>query len=147
MSSYDHTPRPEIEQHYHIRNLIEGQEKRTEDRNYHRNKDKAKEERGDSIRESKLIDIKEFWCDHCKRDFRCVTYRQVETDWSNTSQHVAFYKGKHRKCGRWAIRLITDKNRDGYWMKSRLVRIDQGKHHNDTIQPWQTNFNLLYGKR
>lgn len=143
---YEHTPRPEIERHYHIKELIERQEKRTEDRQYHRNRAKEKEERDKIIQDAKPYLRTDFWCERCNKDFIAFAHKQVEVDWSCPSQNIAFYKTKCRK-GHWCIRLITDKHRDGYWSKSRNVARDRGKHYADTIQPFQTGFNLLYGKK
>lgn len=144
---YEHTPRPEIEQHYHIRDLIEGQEKRTADKNAHRNRAKEREERNSLIRDAKWVEVKPFWCATCRTDFYAREVKHVEVDWTNTTQNIAFYKTKHKTCGEWTMRLITDRHKDAYWFKSKMVRADQGKHFKDTIQPFQTGFNLLYGKQ
>ena len=141
---YEHTPRPDIEQHYHIRELIERQEKRSEDRTYSRDKKKHLEERNAEIKAAKYVDVIDYWCDSCKKDFKSISIKQVEKDW-NQEQSNALYKTKC-ECGKWCIRLITDRHRDGYFIKSRLLAIDRGSHHNDTIQPWQTGFNMLYKK-
>lgn len=143
---YEHTPRPEIEHHYHIRELIENQEKRSSDRTQHRDKEKLAQEREDLIKDSKPFTLTDFWCNDCKEDFKAQSIREVEVDWSNESQRIAFYKTKHW-CGKWCMRLITDRNRDPYWFKSKAVRADRGKHHNDLLQPFETGFNLLYGKK
>ncbi len=137
---------PLIEDHYHIRELIDAQEKRADDREYHRNKAKALEERQKLIDDSKMIVYADFHCRRCNVDFKSNSLLQVEIDWSNPNQYIAFYKGKQRKCGSWCIRLVTDKQRDSFWFRSKAVRADQGKHHNDLIQPHEDGFNLLYGK-
>lgn len=142
---YDHIPRPEIEQHYHIRELIERQEKRVADRNYHREKAKESSERDSLIKDSKIVVLTDFWCEGCSKDFKSISIRQVEADWSCPTQNIAFYKTKC-ECGKWCIRLITDKNRDGYWTRSRGVARDRGRHYADTIQPGETGFNMLYKK-
>lgn len=146
MSNYDHTPRPEIEQHYHIKELIEGQEKRTEDREYHRAIAKERAERDDLIKDSKPVAMTEFYCDICKQDFKGQAVRQIEVDWSNSTQRIAFYKNKCDK-GHWCQRLITDKHRDAFWSKSKLVALDRGNHSNDLLQSYQTGHALLYGKK
>lgn len=144
MSKYD--PKPEIERHYHIQELIDRQQKRVDDREYHRNKLKENEERNDLIRDAKLVVVTDFYCEDCREDFKSMAVKQVEIDWSNTAQDIAFYKAKC-DCGKWCIRHITDKFKDGFWSKSRLVAIDRGSHYKDTVQPWETGFNLLYGKK
>ncbi len=144
---YEHVPRPEIENHYHIRQLIENQEKRTNDRNRSRSREKERAEREDDIQKAKPADIIEFYCADCEEDFAQVAFKQVETDWSNTSQRIAFYKSKHDDCGTWAIRHITDKYSDPYWSESKQVARDRGKHYADILQPWETGYNLLYGRK
>lgn len=144
---YEHTPRPEIEQHPYIRMLIEGQEKRTEDRNLHRNREKALAERQQEIDSVKAVDVIEFYCSHCQEDFAHIAFKQVEVDWSNSSQNIAFYKGKHEECGNWAIRHITDRFRDPYWYESKQVANDRGKHFADLLQPFETGYQLMYGRK
>lgn len=141
-----HEPKPLIEQHYHITELIERQQKRTDDRNYHREKGKALEERNDLIRDSKLVTVTDFWCDDCRKDFKSMSIREVEIDWSNTLQNIAFYKTKC-DCGKWCIRLITDRHKDAFFTKSKLMALDRGNHYADTVQPYESGFNLLYGKK
>jgi len=143
---YEHTPRPLIEEHYHIRMLFEAQEKNAADRQYHRDREKDKQERNDLIRDTKVKDIKEFFCETCKEDFQSETIKEVEIDWSNPSQYIAFYKTKCLK-GHWCQRLITDRFSDRYWFKSRRVARDRGRHALDILQPWETNYQLIYGRK
>lgn len=143
---YEHTPRPLTEHHFHVKDLIETQDKRAEDRTYHRNKAKALEERMNDIKAAKPKELKAFWCETCELDFLAESFKEVEIDWSCPTQYVAFYRTKCFR-GHWCMRLITDVHKDAYWFKSRRVRADQGEHALDTIQPNETNFNLLYGKR
>lgn len=144
--NFNQSPHPLVEDHYHIQELITAQEKRSADRTYHRERIKGLEDREDLIKDSKLVAITDFWCDRCKEDFKAQAIRQIEVDWSNTSQRVAFYKTKCFK-GHWVMRLITDRHKDGFWTKSRFVALDRGNHYADTVQPFETGFNLLYGKR
>lgn len=140
-----HSPKPLVEEHHHIQGLIQAQNKRTEDRNYHREKEKNKAEREDLIKDSKGMVLTDFFCSRCREDFKATAVRQVEEDWANPTQRIAFYKTKCFK-GHWCVRLITDKWRDAYWVKSKRVRADRAKFHNDLIQPHEENYNLLYGK-
>lgn len=144
--SREHSPAPLIEQHYHIRELIERQEKRAADRNEHRNREKQREERSHEIHDSKLFTLTDFWCDKCGKDFKAQAVRQIEVDWTNPSQQIAYYRTKHW-CGHWCMRLITDRYKDAFWTRSRLMRLDQGTHYADTLQPFQTGFKLLYGHK
>lgn len=143
---YEHTPRPEIEGHYHIRELIERQEKRADDRNTYRSRQKANEERSHTIQDSKIFTLTDFWCNVCGKDFKAQAVKQVEIDWSNISQSIAFYKTKHW-CGAWCIRLITDKHKDAYWIRSRAVHRDRGSHFADMVQPHETGFSMLYRRK
>lgn len=141
----DQAPHPLIEDHYHVRSLIEGQEKRSADREYHRNRTKDLEDRDSLIADSQLVAQTDFWCNTCKKDFKSQAIKQIELDWTS-SQRIAFYKTKCFR-GHWCIRLVTDRHKDGFWQKSRLVALDRGNHFADTVQPFETGFNLLYGKR
>lgn len=139
-------PRPLVEEHYHIQELINSQERRTDDREYYRNKAKEKEDRMGYIKDAKAKDLREFWCETCKEDFLAEAVKEVEIDWSCPTQYIAFYRTKCFK-GHWCMRLITDRHKDAYWFKSKRVKADQGKHYADTVQPHETGFNLLYGKK
>lgn len=143
---FNQTPHPDIEDHYHIQSLINAQEKRTEDRAYHQNRVKELKERDDLIADSKFVTATDFYCVKCKKDFKSQAVKQIELDWTNSSQRIAFYKTKCFK-GHWCIRLITDRHKDGFFQKSRFVALDRGNHYADTVQPHETGFNLLYGKK
>lgn len=142
----DHTPHPTIEDHYHIRMLIDGQEKRTQDRIYHQNREKALEERTKDIKDARPKDVKEFWCDECKADFFAESIKEVEVDWNNSSQFIAFYRSKCPK-GHWCIRLVTDRYKDAFYFRSKKIARDRGMYFADTIQPHETGFNLLFGRK
>lgn len=142
---YEHTPRPNVEHHFHIQNLIETQDKKAKARTEFRDRQKAMEEREDYIRDAKPAALVEFWCQHCKADFIAQTMLEIEIDLSNEKQRIAFYRTKHW-CGRWCIRHVTDRDRDPYWFRSRKVRADRRRHHNDVLQPFEEGYNLLYGK-
>lgn len=144
--NFDQTPHPLVEDHYHIQSLINSQEKRVQDRTYHRNRIKDLEDRESYVVDAKLMTVTDFWCDRCSKDFKAQAIKQVEIDWTNSKQSVAFYK---TKCfnGHWCIRLISDRHKDKFWAKSKLVALDRGNHFEDTVQPFETNYNLLYGKK
>lgn len=143
---YEHTPRPNVEHHHHIRDLINTQEKRAAERTYFREKEKNADERESLIREAHGMVMTDFWCDGCREDFKAQAVKQVEVDWTNPTQRIAFYTSKHW-CGKNCIRLITDRYRDAFWFKSKSVRVDRARAHNDTIQPHETGFQLLYGRK
>lgn len=140
-------PKPTVEEHYHIRQLIERQEKRTADRNDYREREKARLERMSELRDAKPVTITDFYCGTCRKDFKSHAVLHVEHDWTCAGQLLAFYKAKCRTCATWSMRLVLDKYRDVFYYRSRAVKLDQGKHYADTVQPHETGFNLLYGKK
>lgn len=141
---YDATPRPEVEHHHHIRELIERQEVRAADRTDWKNRVAERGELDKLIRETPQVTQLEFWCDHCKKDFIAVAQLQVEDDWTSVGR-IASYRTKCFK-GHWCARLVTDKQRDPYWWKSKKVRTDRARHATDMTQPFEDGFNMLYGK-
>ncbi len=143
---YENTPRPDIEQHYHVRELIERQEKRASDRQDYRDREKQRADRSHEINSTVSFTVTDFWCGKCRKDFKAQAIRQIETDWTNTEQQIAFYRTKHW-CGAWCIRFITDKHRDGFYIRSLRASLDRGNHFADTIQPFETNYELLYSKK
>lgn len=145
MLNLGHTPHPLAEDHFHVRELIERQERRVDDRNRHRQREKDRAERDGIIADSKAVVLTEFWCGRCRVDYRRLAYRQVEQDW-NADQRIAFYKAKCRR-GHWGIRLITDRSRDVFFQRSRLVAQDRGVYAKDILQPFETGYNMVYGKK
>lgn len=142
----NYNPKPLIEEHYHIQELMDFQDKRSKERTETRNRLKEAEEREDLIKDAKLFIVTDFYCAKCKEDFRSQSIKEVEQDWSCLSQRIAFYKSKCSK-GHWVIRLITDREIDAFWMKSRKVALDRGNHFRDIMQPFETGYNMLYGKK
>lgn len=139
--NYDHTPRPEIEQHYHIRSLIESQEKRANDRAKHNDIEKSRDQNLKDIAGFKDFDTLDFYCKGCDRDFVSIG-RKVIDSW----KPIAYYTTKH-ECGRWAIRHITDRHQDEYFFRSRKVAKDRGEAFIDLIQPFESGYNMVYGKK
>lgn len=141
-----YAPKPLIEEHYHIQHLIDVQQKRSNDKIYHQNKAKEDQERENTINEAKWFVLTDFFCTDCDKDFIAQAVKEIEQDWSCSNQRVAFYKTKCF-CGKWCIRYITDKFRDPYWFKSRAVRADRIKYHDDLLQPFESGYSLLYGHK
>ena len=143
---YEHTPRPKIEFHPHVRNLIETQEKRAADRTDYRERDKQRSEREDVIKDAKKKCVVDFWCQRCKEDFAGAAVLQVETDWTNPNQRIAFYR---MKCfeGHWCSRYVTDRSRDPFFFRSRMMRRMQGDYYLDALQEFQSGYNMLYGRK
>ena len=135
------TPHPLVEDHYHVRHLIEQQERRTADKIKWRELKKQEDGFLKWCDGFKDIETFAFWCSHCDIDFTARARKQIDS-WDN----IAYYKIKHR-CGTWSIRLITDRELDPYFYRSRRVAIDRGQATNDMLQPFQTGFNMVYGKK
>lgn len=142
-----HQPKPLTEEHWHIQDLIKAQTRRSEERTYARDKVKLLALREETIAEAPTRAIKDFWCPSCRKDFMAMTIKEVEQDWSNPEQRVAMYKTKHQECGTWCARLITDPLTDSFWSRSKAVARDRGKHSNDLLQPFENNYNLMWGKK
>jgi hypothetical protein len=136
-----HTPKPLIEEHYHIQELIEGQEKRSSERARHRDIEKQRDEFVKGIEGFKDIETLDFYCVRCGVDFIARAKKQVDS-WGE----VAYYKTKHT-CGCWAIRHITDRHKDMYFSKSKILQKQRVDQFSDTLQEYQEGFNMLYGKR
>lgn len=138
---FNQIPHPVVEDHYHIQDLINGQEKRSQDRTYHQEIAKKRDQDLKDIAGFKDIEQLDFWCRKCKKDFVGRAKKQID-GWEN----IAYYKIKHT-CGTWAMRRITDRMFDEYFYKSVKVARDRYFGELDMIQPWQTGFNTLYGKK
>lgn len=145
MKYLDSVPIPNTERHHHIQELFYAQEKSSSDRQFHRERIKALEERDSLIKDAKWVTLTDWYCQTCKKDFKGIGVKIIETDWSNDSQKIAYYKNKCFK-GHWVIRWITDRFNDPYWFRSKWVANDRAKFANETLQPFQTGYNLLYKK-
>lgn len=135
-----HQPKPEIENHYHIQDLINRQQARSEDKTRHKDIDKKRDEVLKDIAGFKDIELLDFYCKHCKRDFKGRAKKQID-NWST----IAYYKIKHI-CGNWCIRHITDRVRDPYFYYSKNVARDRGEATLDTLQSFETGYNMVYKK-
>lgn len=138
---FNQTPHPTIEDHYHIQELINSQEKRSEDRGRHQQIERQRDLAQKDIKGFKDVELLDFWCDRCHKDFVGRARKQVD-NWSPK----AYYKIKHT-CGKWCIRHITDRILDRYFFKSVKVAIDRGKAFGDMLQPFQSGYNTLYKKQ
>lgn len=139
--NFDQTPHPLVEDHYHIRELIEGQQRRSADRTYHQEVEKRRDQDLKDIKEFKDIELLDFWCDRCKVDFVGRAKKQIDS-W----EPIAYYKIKHT-CGRWTLRRVTDRLNDLYWFKSRKIAHDRGEATVDVLQPFESGYNMVYGKK
>ncbi len=137
---FDQSPHPLIEDHYHIQELIQAQQKRANDRTKYQNQKKQEDSFRNTTAGFKDIEVLDFWCDTCGRDFVARAAKQVDS-W----QELAYYKTKHR-CGTWAIRHITDRVWDAYFFRSKKVAYDRMVNAINMLQSFETGYNTIYGK-
>ena len=133
-------PRAQVEYHPQIQDLIDRQQHRQDDRQYHRDIEKHRDELLKDIQGAKEYEIMAFYCEDCKLYFEARARKQVD-NW----QPMAYYKTKCR-CGKWCLRRITEKVWDRYWFKSLKVAKDRYSEFASILQPFETNFNLMWGK-
>lgn len=143
---YEHTPRPDIEHHHHIRELMEQQDRRVADRELHRAHAAALNERRSEHSKTDLKATLPFWCARCREDFMSETIRQDEADWEDPSDFRSLYKAKCPK-GHWCVRLAMDKVKDPYFMRSRLVARERGEKALDILQPFESGYDMLYRRK
>ena len=134
-------PLAPVEHHYHIQELIEGQEKRSAERTRFQQIEKERYEHENNLATYKDIETLDFYCENCDMEFVARAKKQIDS-W----EAIAYYKIKHR-CGKWCIRHITHRFRDKYFFKSRQLARERADRTLDTIQPFENNYNLVYGKK
>lgn len=85
-----------------------------------------------------------FYCSKCKKDYFPKRIVKVEQqDW-NTSGTFRYWRSKH--CGIWNKRLITQKIKDKFFIKSPSMIRDRRRYKLDLLQPQETGFDMMYGK-
>lgn len=141
----EYGPKPLIEEHYYIRELIDAQDKRAKDRIYHQDRVKALEDREKEIRSADGKTTIMFYCKTCKEDLVGEAFKHIEQDWTNSGQTFAFYK---TKCfnGHWVVRFIVDKSKDPYFFRSPFIASQREYHHADLLQSFESGYQLMYGK-
>jgi hypothetical protein len=99
----------------------------------------------------KELDINEdippqiFYCDVCDKDYFPRRIVKIEQDdWDNGGVY-RYWRSKH--CSKWHRRLINHKIKDKFWRKSPSVIRDRRLNSLDMIQPQETGFDMLYGKK
>lgn len=136
-----HSPVPLVEEHYHVKDLIDGQQKRSDDRSYHQEVEKQRDGQLKDIQGFKDIELLDFWCSACQKDFVARARKQIDS-WAT----IAFYKTKH-PCGQWCMRHITHRFKDKYFFQSKKIAKDRVVNHNEMVQSFETGYNTLYGKK
>lgn len=138
---FTQSPHPLIEDHYHIRELIEAQQKRAADRTNWQEQKKNIDAFQKYVDGFKNVELLDFYCERCEVDFVGRARKQVDS-WDQ----LAYYKIKHR-CGTWCMRLITHRFRDKYFFRSKKVAYDRSVNSKEMLQPFQTGYNMMYGKQ
>jgi len=86
-----------------------------------------------------------FWCKKCGKDYypkRVV--KVISRDW-NTNGVFRYWRSKH--CGVMNTRLISQKTKDKFFIKSPSVCRDRRINAMDMLQPQETGYNMLYGHK
>lgn len=87
-----------------------------------------------------------YFCTDCNKEYvRNRAFKVEEDDWI-TGGKFRYWKTKHT-CGKWCIRYISQKTKDPFFRLSPSLKIDRSKHYKDLLQPSQTGFSMLYGKK
>jgi len=139
--NFKYDPHPTTEDHYHIQDLINGQEKRSSDRLRSRELKTQFNQYDKDISEWQDTLFLDWWCNVCCKEFKKIGKKYVDL-WSKT----AYYKTKC-KCGDWVIRHITRRDKDPYFYHSKDLARQRVDHYIDTLQGFETNYNLIYGKK
>lgn len=98
-------------------------------------------ERAQEIKDAPESVMTDFYCDECQRDFGAIGHKQVRIP--EKSVWFAFYE-THCPEGHKAIRHITDKLEDPYFLKSPFVRAQQVEFEEAMIGPDDPRFETLY---
>ncbi len=83
-----------------------------------------------------------FYCKCCKKDYFPSRVVKVESEDWNNNEVFRFWRSKH--CGIWNVRLISEKIKDKFWIKSPSVLEDRRRNRLDLLQPGETGFNMTY---
>ena len=86
-----------------------------------------------------------FYCSKCKQDYTPKRIYKIDSkDW-NTNGIFRYWRSKH--CKQWNTRLINDKTKDKFFIKSPSVIKDRRLRKLDMLQPGETGFQMLYGRK
>lgn len=85
-----------------------------------------------------------FYCKVCKKDYFPKRVVKVEqNDW-NTGGTFRFWRSKH--CGTWNVRLISQKLKDRFFIKSPSICRDRRVYRLHLLQPQESGYNMMYKK-
>lgn len=95
-----------------------------------------------TVREAADVTRLDFWCNHCRQDFTGTAYKRE--GWVG-AWPTAWYVAKC-KCGKEAIRRITDKSKDAYFRNSKNIKFQRVRSFNDMLTPADDLFKIIYPK-
>jgi len=112
-----------IEDHPDIKRLNRHLEKIWDTRETNEKREMVKRE--NDINEN--IPAQIYYCTDCKKDYiRNRSFKVEEVNW-NGEAPFRYWKTKH-SCGKWCIRYITNKLKDPFWRKSKVMKKEISIH-------------------
>jgi len=118
-------------------------ERRKEARDRERNRIKLERDNIDTINQCKDIDVLEFVCSNCKKEYSANSRKHIG---KLGGKLTAWYVGKC-PCGSYNLRRITDKKGDTFFLKSNTVKRMRVDNFNDTLDFTHPLFKVIYPKQ
>jgi len=86
-----------------------------------------------------------FYCDKCKQDYTPERiYKREVKDWNNNGT-FRYWQSKH--CSKWNTRLISEKIKDKFFIKSPSIIRERRLRKQEMLQPGQSGYDMLYGRK
>lgn len=98
-------------------------------------------ERAQEIRDAPESQMMDFYCKECERDFGAIGFKQVRMP--KGSVWFAYYEANCPENHK-ALRYVTDKIEDPYFILSPFIRAQQDEFEDAQLPPWHPRFRLLY---
>lgn len=121
-------------------------QKRIVDTQYALNMDRARTKKDrevmKTIADAALVVPMDFWCRRCRIDFSAE--RAVRRVVESFESPIACYVARCPRCAGCAVRRITEKNADPFYLFSRRLERDRSSAEIDTLQPGQHGFETYY---
>jgi hypothetical protein len=87
------------------------------------------------------IESYQFWCKDCKFDFTSSAHRYICRIYGYP---INSYWTRCPECKRWCKRLISHRDHDPYYNKSKVVLRMRNENAQDILQPGQFGYNTLW---
>lgn len=137
-----------MEDHDDFKRLDKIYQERFEERDREKTKEGYQKENELEVNDGIKTPLSDYYCKKCKKDYEDYrTTYLVQNDWERVGKKVSFWKSKHKPCGTWNIRYITDKLHDPYWTQSPKMKKDRGNYYRDMLQPSDSGFDMLYANK